>query len=215
MTFGAKRFKQLLLPIVTGGVIGIASLLLSDIVNGIQSPEGVKSESSNELTLEQLTNSLARNPLSHVHFEEIYVSHFLTTPIKKLGTLSYTPPSRFEKHIVSPTEESLVIDEDTVRYHNITQGVQHSLSLQDVPVLHAFIIGLRSIFSGDLQTLQRNYELKLNGPPHQWVLTLFPLDKEVQESVTFLRLKGIQIHVTEIEIQESNGDRSIIFLKEM
>jgi len=215
MTFGAKRFKQLLSGLVTLGVIWFGPLILPEMVAGNQHPAVANADGSNKFTLEQLTKSLSLNPIHQVQFEEIYISHFLTTPIKKSGRLSYTAPSRFEKHIISPTEESFVIDEDTVQYNNITQGVNQTLSLQDVPPLQVLITGLRSIFSGDLITLQRFYQTELNGTRHQWVLTMVPLDEEIQESVLFIRLRGIKIQIKEIEIQESNGDNSTLFLKEL
>lgn len=197
------------------GVIWVGPLILPEMVTGIQAPEVANSEGSKKFTLEQLTKSLSLNPIHQVQFEEIYVSHFLTTPIKKSGRLNYTPPSRFEKHIVTPTKESFVIDEDTVQYNNISQGVNQTLSLQDVPPLQVLITGLRSIFSGDLTSLQRYYQTELNGTTHQWVLTMVPLDEEIQESVKFIRLKGIKSQINEIEIHESNGDHSTLLLKEL
>jgi hypothetical protein len=198
---------------VTLGVIWVGPLILPEMVAGIQAPNVANSEGSKEFTIEQLAKSLSLNPIHQVQFEEIYVSHFLTTPIKKSGRLSYTAPSRFEKHILTPTKESFVIEEDTVQYNNITQGVNHTLSLQDIPPLQVLITGLRSIFSGDLPTLQRFYQSKLNGNYHQWVLTMVPLDEEIQESVKFIRLRGIKNQINEIEIHESNGDHSTLLLR--
>lgn len=215
MISGEKRFKHLLFGLATLGVFWVGASVLPDIAAGIQYPDVGQSERLKELSLEQLTKSLALNPIHHVQFDEIYVSHFLTAPIKKSGRLSYTAPSKFEKHIVSPTEESFVIDEDVVHYHNVTQGVNQTLSLQDVPSLQVFIIGLRSLFSGDLKTLHRYYQPKLNGTYQRWVLTLIPLDEDIQDSVQFIRLKGIKIQIKEIEIQESNGDRSTLFLEKL
>jgi outer membrane lipoprotein-sorting protein len=215
MTFGAKRFKQLQVGAVTLGAICVGPLIFPAILNGIQAPEAAHSKVTKEFTLEQLAVSLSLNPIHQVQFEEVYVSHFLTTPIKKSGRLSYTPPSRFEKHIATPTEESFVIDEDTVQYNNITQGENQSLSLQDVPTLQVLIVGLRSLFSGDLTTLHRYYQTELNGAHHQWALTMVPLDAGIQESVQFIRLRGMNSRIHEIEIQESNGDHSTLFLKEL
>jgi len=215
MTFGAKRAKQLLSGLVTLGVIWFGPLILPEMVAGNQHPAVANADGSNKFTLEQLTKSLSLNPIHQVQFEEIYISHFLTTPIKKSGRLSYTAPSRFEKHIVTPTEESFVIDEDTVQYENITQGVNQTLSLQDFPPLQVLIKGLRSIFSGDLTTLQRYFQTELNGTHHQWVLTIVPLEEEIQESVKFIRLRGRGNQIKEIEIHESNGDHSTLLLREL
>ena len=213
MISGEKRFKHRLFGLATWGVFWVGALVLPDIVAGIQYPDVGQSKSVKEFSIEQLTKSLALNPIHHVQFDEIYVSQFLTVPIKKSGRLSYTAPSKFKKHIVSPTEESFVIDEDVVHYHNVTQDVNQTLSLQDVPSLQVFIIGLRSLFSGDLTTLHRYYQSELNGTYHRWVLTMIPLDEDIQESVQFIRLNGIQNQIKEIVIQESNGDRSTLFLK--
>jgi outer membrane lipoprotein-sorting protein len=215
MTFGAQRFNHFLVILVTFGVIWHGPLFVPEVVISLQAREGAKPAPSNEFTLAQLTTLLSLNPIHQAQFEEVYVSRFLTTPIKKSGRLRYTPPSEFEKHIVTPTEEIFVINEDTVQYENLTQGVTQSLSLQDAPPLQVLITGLRSIFSGDLTTLQQHYIIELDGTRHLWTLTMTPRDEKIQESVLSLCLRGMNQHITEIEIQESNGDHSTLFLQEL
>lgn len=215
MTFGVQRFKQFLFSLVTFGVIWHGPLFVPEVVISLQARDGAKPPPSTEFTLAQLTTLLSLNPIHQVQFEEVYVSRFLTTPIKKSGRLKYTPPSEFEKHIVTPTEEIFVINDDTVQYENLTQGLTKSLSLQDVPPLQVLITGLRSIFSGDLTTLQQHYIIELDGTRHRWTLTMTPREETIQESVRSLCLRGMKHHVKEIEIRESNGDYSRLFLKEL
>ena len=198
---------------VVFGVIWVEALIFPNMGAGIQAPIGSISGTSNELTLEELTHSLSQNPIHHVHFEELYVSHFLTNPIKKIGSLQYVPPSRFEKHIVTPTEEFYVIDGDTVQYKNSHQGIDQTFSLQEVPALQVLITGLQAIFSGDLKTLRRYYKTELRGTHQQWALAMFPLHEEIRESVQVIRFRGGTNQIQEIEIHESNGDHSTLFLK--
>ena len=48
------------------------------------------------------------------------------------------------------------------------------------------------------------------GPFRQWVLTMIPLDEQIQQSVNFIRLGGHRGQIHEIEIHESNGDHAIL-----
>ena len=215
MTFGEKRYNQLQIDFVTPSIIWVGILIFPIVAIAIQGTEGLKSNDTDAFSVEQLTKSLSSKPLHQVQFEEIYVSQFLTTSIKKSGRLIYTPPFRFEKHVTSPLKESFVIDENTVHYNNVSQGITQTFSLQEVPALKVLIRGLRSIFSGDSSTLQQDYLTELQGSSHKWALTMFPLDEEIQESVKFIRLKGLNNTIYEIEIQESNGDHSTLILKEL
>lgn len=214
MTFGVKRVKRLITGLAIPGVIWVGTFIPPGALAEKQNLEANYSKLSDELTLAQLTTSLSLNPIHQVHFEESYVSHLLTSPVKKLGWLSYAAPSRFEKHITKPVQESFIVDQETVLYENTTQGITQSLSLQDFPPLQVLIDGLRSIFSGDLNTLRRLYRTELSGTNQQWVLTLVPLKEDIRESVKLIRLSGSGEQIKEIEIREANGDYSTLLLTE-
>ena len=196
------------------GLIGVWALMLPQQIPGKPLVVANQSNGSPAFGLNQLVIALSMNPLRQVHFEEHFVSHVLTKPITKTGRLSYSPPSRFAKHIVTPLEESFVVEEDTLYYENKSRGISQALSLQDYPPLQALIEGLRSIFSGDLKKLQRHYDTDLSGTAGQWVLTMVPHEEDTQQSVKFIRLKGMGNYMKEIEIHEPNGDFSTLLLKE-
>jgi len=206
--------NRLLTSLGVFGAIWLGPFLLLEILAGDQNGEAKNQEGLTEFTLEHLTQSLSLKSIHQVQFDENYYSHLLTAPIQKSGTLSYEAPSRFEKHIATPMEESFIVDGDTIQYENRTQGVTQTLSLQDYPPLQILIEGLRSIFSGDLRTLQRYYDTELNGTREQWVLTIIPFEEEIQESVESIQFRGRGDQITEIEVRESNGDHSSLRLKE-
>ena len=206
-----NRFFSSLVVIV---MIWLEPFLFLVILAGDLKAEAKGPAGSTMFTLEQLTQSLSLQPLHHVQFEESYYSHLLTAPIQKSGRLSYEAPSRFEKHIATPMEESFIVDGDTVHYENKPQGVTQTLSLQDYPPLQVFIEGLRSIISGDLRTLQRFYRTELKGTKKQWVLRIVPIEQEIQESVESIQFRGKGGQIQEIEIRETNGDYSSLHLKE-
>jgi hypothetical protein len=164
-------------------------------------------------SVEQLIERLAKNPESEVRFEETTVSNLLTQPMKTQGILRFIPPARLEKHITAPQTERYRIEGDTIHFESKSKGKSGTLSLQDYPVLRAFIEAFRSTLNNDVLTLRRFYSLALYGEPDGWVLILHPLDISVQELAETIRFSGVREHIHRIEILAPGGDRSVMVFK--
>ena len=162
--------------------------------------------------VEQLIESLAKNRQAEVRFEETAFSNLLTQPLKTQGILRFTPPTGLEKHITAPHDERYLVEGDRVLFESKTKGTNRTLSLHDYPVLRAFIEAFRSTLANDVITLKRFYSVTLQGEPRGWVLILRPLDKAVQELVESIRFSGEMEHVSTIEIQAPDGDRSVMVI---
>ena len=67
-----------------------------------------------------------------------------------------------------------------------------------------------STLAGDLATLRRLYEVKLDGGEREWRLTLKPGDPQMQEVVREIRIGGSGDTIASIEFMEANGDRSVM-----
>ncbi len=176
------------------------------------SPPSTNSTTQTSWTLEQLTQSFGLNTLGRTHFKEQYYSSLLTTPVLKTGELRYAAPATFEKHILSPTKESFVVNEDTLVYENKDHGVSRTVSLEDYPPLLMLFVGLRSIFTGNIAELHQWYSTEMLGGPAEWILTIFPLDEENQKTLRFIRFSGSHNEMQTIEIYETTGDHSILNL---
>ena len=62
--------------------------------------------------------------------------------------------------------------------------------------------------------LRRLYHIKLQGTQQNWMLTLRPLDAQAAEYLTSITLTGHGDRLTEVDIQETGGDRSLMQIDE-
>ena len=176
------------------------------------SPQSEREEGPMGWNVEQLIDSLAKNRQAEVAFEETAFSNLLTQPLKTQGILRFTPPMGLEKHITAPHDERYLVEGDRVLFESKTKGANRALSLHDYPALRVFIEAFRSMLANDVITLKRFYSVTLQGEPRRWVLILRPLDKAVQELVESVRFSGVMEHVSTIEIQAPDGDRSVMVI---
>ena len=158
--------------------------------------------------LSQVMEYLEQSTAGERTFHETYYSGMLTTPSHKEGTLVFHPPSRLEKHILSPAKESFIAEGETLHYENPSREISRTFALQDFPALAALIEGLRSLFNGDEPALRQFFSVSMAGTPDQWHIQLSPKTRDDDDGVDCIRLAGDQTHLRTIAIYEINGDRS-------
>jgi len=134
----------------------------------------------------------------------------LNAPLEFSGTLIYIAPSRLEKHTLVPRAESLVLEREELTIERKEQSQHRTVMLQDYPVIWAFVESIRSTLAGDLATLNRFYDVALDGDERKWRLALKPSDPKMQEVVSEIRISGNRNWISAIEIIETGGDRSVM-----
>ena len=158
--------------------------------------------------LSQVIENLKQSTISARSFHETYHSHMLTTPSHKEGTLAFHPPNHLEKHVYMPSEESFIIEGDSLLYENLSRKISRTFSLREYPSLATLVEGLRALFNGDEHTLRKIFHVSMAGTYQIWQLQLAPITHQDREGVDCIRLKGQQSHLGNIAIYETNGDRS-------
>lgn len=188
-------------------LVGMGSVLdAQDVVRDL-SPAIQQRES---WTLEQFADLIGKATFHQVPYEETHVSQILTEPLLSKGTLSFTRPSRLEKHVFSPYEERYVIEGNSLVWEDKVNGTIKELSLEDYPIFLSFVEGFRAVLAGDLPTLKNWFALDLSGSKNNWILTLTPREDEIRQFVTVIRFTGKVAKISGIEIQETSGDHSIL-----
>ena len=160
--------------------------------------------------LEQLMQVLGEVKSSKARFVERKHMAILNAPLEYSGTLIYMAPDRLEKHTRTPQRESLLLERDQLTIENPERKLRRRVLLQDYPVIWAFVESIRSTLAGDLATLTRFYEVRLEGEERRWRLSLKPLDPQMAEVVSEIRLSGSGNGITAMETIETNGDRSVM-----
>jgi hypothetical protein len=160
--------------------------------------------------VEELMRSLAQVGSRTARFVERKHVAILNTPLESSGTLIYTAPARLEKHTVAPRAESLVLDGDRLTLEDKGRDQKRTIALAEHPVIQAFVEGVRSTLAGDLATLNRFYQVALDGNERRWRLTLRPREQRMQDFVSEIRISGSLDRIRTIEIVETEGDRSVM-----
>ena len=164
--------------------------------------------------LEELMQKLSQVKSASGKFVERKYLRVLSEPLELRGTLTYTAPGRLEKHTLTPKPESLILVEDRLTLEDRVRKQRRTLYLQDYPVLWAFVESIRSTLAGDLQSLNRFYEVDLQGNERDWRLLLKPRESSIQAMVREIRIGGSYSAVRTIEVLESGGDRSVMNVTE-
>ena len=147
------------------------------------------------------------HPGRAIFHETKYIS-VLDTPVETSGELRFTPPDHLEKRSVGLNAETLIADRDTVVIER--GGRKQTLSLAQYPEIGVFIDSIRGTLAGDRAALEKAYELSLSGTAAQWALKLVPRDASLQRIVKTIEIEGAQGQVRRVEIQQADGDRSLM-----
>ena len=160
--------------------------------------------------LEQLMQSLARNTSGRATFTEQKFIALLDKPVLSSGELLYTAPDRLEKRTLKPKPETLVLDHDTV---TVERGKrQYVLRVKDYPELGVFVESIRGTLAGDRASLERLYQLTLEGSEARWTLVLRPLNPKMLAVVQRITMQGERAELHSIEVEQADKDRSVMLI---
>jgi len=147
------------------------------------------------------------HPGRATYHETKYIA-VLDQPVETSGTLSFTPPDHLEKRSEGLNAETLVADRDTIVIQR--GGRKQALSLAQYPEIGVFIESIRGTLAGDRAPLEKAYTLSLAGDASRWTLALVPRDEALQRIVKRIEIEGAQGQVGRVEIQQADGDRSVM-----
>jgi Outer membrane lipoprotein carrier protein LolA-like len=162
--------------------------------------------------VQQLMAELGRVQQSHARFVEHKYLKVLQTPLELTGTLVYTAPDRLVKRTVTPKPETMTVEGGRLVIER--NGRARTLRLEDYPVLWGFVESIRATLKGDLPALDRFYRVALEGGPPRWTLSLTPKDAKMRTLVDGIVIGGGKGRIGSVEVNEANGDRSVMQVTE-
>lgn len=160
--------------------------------------------------VQQLMQSLAQVKEAKGKFTESKFLSVLNRPLESSGTLLFQSPDHLEKHTLAPKVESLVLDQGVLTIDNKARNIKRTLVLQEYPAIWAFVESIRSTLAGDLPTLQRFYQIELEGNAGRWKMKLLPLEQKTRDVISEIRVSGHDNWVDSIETMEANGDHALM-----
>jgi outer membrane lipoprotein-sorting protein len=163
-------------------------------------------------TLDALMSMLAHNKSGRATFVETKYLSIATKPVESSGELVFAAPDHLEKLTTSPKPERLVVDGDTLTVSRDQRT--YTVALGRYPELSAFIESIRATLDGDRLTLERIYNVSLDGNRDDWTLTLTPLDTRTSKTIRTVTLRGARDALRTVTIEQADGDRSVMQLKD-
>jgi outer membrane lipoprotein-sorting protein len=162
------------------------------------------------IDLPTLAALLAQRKSAEARFtEERFVSGF-EGPLRASGTLSFTAPDRFSRQTLEPQAESMSVEGNIVSLKRGKRSRQ--MALDAVPELTALVEAMRGTLNGDVATLQKHFNTRVEGQNNLWILTLTPLDIRLAAQVRELKIAGVGSDLRSVELWLSGGDRSIMMI---
>jgi len=161
--------------------------------------------------LDEVMRLLAMRQHGRVEFVEQHFLAILKHPVESSGELRYDAPDHLEKRTLLPRPENLVLagGELTVQ----RGGHTHVLDLHRYPQVQPFVESIRATLAGDRAALERVFRVEFAGTVGEWSLALFPLDRQLAQSVAEVEIDGRRDNLLRIEIRQADGDRSLMTLR--
>ncbi len=160
--------------------------------------------------VEQLMTALGQVKSAEAHFTERKYLGVLNMPLESSGILVYVAPDRLEKRTLLPKPESFVIDRGELTIEGVPGQRRRTMKIQNYPELAAFVESIRATLAGDVQTLRRFYDVRLEGSAENWKLMLRPIAQRMQRAIKSITLSGSNARLHTVEIEEPDGDRSLM-----
>lgn len=156
-----------------------------------------------------MMSELAKVQGAEGRFTERKYLAILTEPLVLEGTVRYRAPDYVRKEYDDPDSESYEVRGDDLIIE-LPDGRRRDLSIDQHPVLRAFVESYRGTLAGDLETLTRYFDLTLSGSMDDWRLRLTPRLPELAEYLDAVVMHGNGGNVFRVETFEASGDRSVM-----
>jgi hypothetical protein len=185
-------------PVLAAALSGVVLAALAAVTYGAQA----------QSDFDRVMELLAQRKHGHVTFVEEHFLAILDRPLQSSGELLYEAPDRLEKRITHPKPETLVLEHGTLTAHRGRHT--YVLDLSAYPQVVPYIDSIRATLAGDRPALERIFRVSFDGSLNGWTLSLTPLDTAVARSVKEIRIDGTQDAIHTVEIQQADGDRSLL-----
>ena len=160
------------------------------------------------LDLPELMGLLSKQKSGEARFTEQRFVHGLEGPLDSRGTLSFNAPDKLVRRTLSPREETMAVEGNTLTLSR--GGRNRTLTLDSMPELLGLVEAMRGTLSGDGTTLQRYFRSTVSGSAANWTLDLLPADSRLAAQVRSIRISGRASEVVGLEMEFVGGDRSVM-----
>lgn len=173
----------------------------------------VQGASTNAIALPELMHKLSQVKTSGGRFVERKYLSILSEPLVLHGRVLYQAPDYVMKAYDGAGGERYEVRGDRLTIDR-PDGTRRELSIDDHPVLRAFVESYRGTLAGNLEDLKKYFDLELGGTMDDWRLLLLPKLPELTQYLTAVVILGHGATVYEVDTREAGGDYSVMRLED-
>ena len=166
-------------------------------------------DQSTGIALPELMHMLAKVKEAGGRFTERKYLSILSEPLVLEGSVHYRAPDYMRKEYDDPQSESYEVKGENLTIE-LPDGRRRDLSIDEHPVLRAFVESYRATLAGDEETLERYFSIELSGDVNTWELRLTPRLAQLAEYLDAVIMRGHGSSVYRVETVETSGDRSVM-----
>jgi hypothetical protein len=155
----------------------------------------------------RLQRLLQDAPQTAVRYTEVRESRWLAAPIESSGTLRSTP-TMLEKRVEQPMPEIWRILDDRMQIGTPGTVGAREIMLDQTPAAAALARTLRRVLAGDLEALDKDFQLELSGDERKWTVQLTPRQEDVARHLKRIDMRGAGPRLSDMVILEAQGDRT-------
>lgn len=164
-----------------------------------------------DVDLAELMRMLSEVNEASGRFTERKYFSILSEPLILEGRVRYKSPDYVKKEYDDPESESYEISGDNLTIE-FPDGRRRDMSIDEHPVLRAFVESYRATLAGDQESLNRYFDLELSGKIDRWQLRLTPRHRDLADYLSAVVMRGRKGTVYSVETLEASGDRSLMTL---
>jgi outer membrane lipoprotein-sorting protein len=158
--------------------------------------------------LPALMQQLAQTRSGQAVFVEDRRVQQLEQTLRSSGRLSFTAPDTFVRETLKPSHERLAVVGNQL---TMSRGSRSRTAMLDsVPEAAVIVEAIRGTLTGNRQTLERYFDISVQGSAEQWQLDLAPREPRLRMQVSHLRLSGGKGQVREVRMMLADGDTSVM-----
>ncbi|MCL2916436.1 outer membrane lipoprotein carrier protein LolA [Shewanella corallii] len=160
------------------------------------------------ITLQQLQQTLAAHELVKGDFEQVRNLSMFSQPLSSSGHFVLSRQQGLWWQQTQPFPVSLVLTKNKLSQQFGTEAPQ-LMNADENPMVFYFSHLFLSLFQGDTQKLQEQFDVALSGDADNWTLALTPRTPPLTQVFTSIVLKGDE-NLDKLELTELRGDSTRI-----
>jgi len=160
------------------------------------------------LELDEVLEGTRVTPPDRVPFRELRYNALLKEPMELSGYLEYPKPGQLRKVVLSPFQESMLVDGDHVEISR--DGRSRRLSLKNRRPVLLMLQSIESLLAGNGEALAQYFQMELSGTLENWCLEMTPSSEHLARQLDGLTVRGGLGRIDDMRFEMQNGEWQLL-----